>query len=83
MSVRITVMPAAIPHHLRNQEVTRQITYNDRDDAEYVYEVLVSGALVVWRGRPGSDVGGEVEGVYGPTAWESVQGIPKRDTLAP
>ena len=81
MSVRITVMPAAIPHHLRNQEVTRQINYNDRDDADYVYELLVSGALVVWRGKPGSDVGGEVEVVYGPMAWENVQGVPRRDTL--
>ncbi|WP_133260026.1 hypothetical protein [Streptacidiphilus pinicola] len=81
MSVRITVMPAAVPHHLRDQEVTRQISYNDREDAEYVYEILVSGAVVVWRGKPGSDVGGEIEVVYGATAWENVQGIPRRDTL--
>jgi hypothetical protein len=83
MSVRITVMPASIPHHLRNQEVTRQISYSDQEEAEYVFEILVSGALVVWRGRPGSDVGSEVEVVYGPASWENVQGVPKRDTLAP
>ena len=81
MSVNVTVMPAAIPHHLRDQGPQRGIEYEDRGDTEYVFEVLASGALVVWKDTRGSDVGTDVEVVYGPTAWDNVQGTPKRDTL--
>ncbi|SEL47856.1 hypothetical protein [Streptacidiphilus jiangxiensis] len=81
MSVHVTVMPAAIPPHLRTEEITRQLNYNDGLDVEFVFEVLPSGALVVWKGNPGSDVGSAIELVYGPAAWESVQGTPRRDTL--
>ncbi|MEY9871955.1 hypothetical protein ABH931_001429 [Streptacidiphilus sp. MAP12-33] len=74
MSVRVTVMPATIPHHLRNQEALRLIHYSDTEEAEYAFTILTSGALAVWRRRPGSDAAGELEIIHGPTTWDTVQG---------
>jgi hypothetical protein len=81
MSVHVTVMPAAIPHSLRDQKPTRTIGFNDTSSTKYVFEVLPSGALVVWKGEPGPDADSEIEVIYGPAAWENVQGATRPSFL--
>jgi hypothetical protein len=61
------MLPSAIPEGLPDDD--RTISYEDRDDVSYTYTVLEGGALRVNRNREAT-----AEVVYGPTAWESVQG---------
>lgn len=58
-------LPEGYPTNGRGQD------YEDSAGARYSYTVHQSGALYVWKK---TDSNPEVEVVYGPTAWESVQG---------
>jgi hypothetical protein len=73
MSVDVTLLPAAIPPRLRDEDVTRVRRFKDRegDQGAFQYSVLASGALAIWLVTSSATV---VDMVYGPSAWESVQG---------
>lgn len=65
MTVHVTMLVSSLPEGFSEDE--RSITYADSRSREYTYMLHNSGALVVHKA-------GEVEVVYGPSAWESVQG---------
>ncbi|MFH8581648.1 hypothetical protein [Streptomyces zaomyceticus] len=71
MTVRVTMLVSALPEGFPADE--RTVSYEDSDDVTYTYTLLDSGALRVNKNR---EAGAEV--VYGPAAWESVQGDPPR-----
>lgn len=71
MSVDVTLLPAAIPHRLRDQDVDRTRAFEDRDDVTYGYSVPDGGALVIWRT---DDQGTEIEAMMSAAAWQEVQG---------
>lgn len=52
-------------------EDDRVTPYVDADLTKYEYSVHASGSLVVWKQSRGKH---SAEVVYGPSAWESVQG---------
>ena len=79
MSVYVALLTTTVPPHL-SEEAERTRSHEDRlqGDApvEYQYSVHQSGALVVWRCPHGAQP--EVETVYGPAAWETVDGATHR-----
>ncbi|MFJ1900421.1 hypothetical protein [Streptomyces sp. NPDC088115] len=62
MTVRITTHDSGVP-----------IVHTDTSDLRYTYALHQSGALTVYK-KATDMVFPEVEVIYGPTAWESVQG---------
>lgn len=79
MSVYVVLLTTTVPPHL-SEEADRTRSHEDRtwsdEPVEYQYSVHQSGALVVWRCPNGAKP--EVETVYGPAAWETVDGTPHR-----
>ncbi|MFE7547118.1 hypothetical protein [Streptomyces gardneri] len=67
MTVQVTMLVSSLPEGFPADE--RTVSYEDTGDVTYTYNLLDSGALRVNRNR---DLAAEV--VYGPAAWESVQG---------
>lgn len=70
MTVHVTLLPAALPPGL--EPANRVISYEDQDDIRYRYLLHDSGALVVRRTR--HEEATVTEAVFGPAAWEGVQG---------
>ncbi|MBT2368901.1 hypothetical protein J7E88_27185 [Streptomyces sp. ISL-10] len=76
MSVDVTLLPATIPPRLAEEDIDRIRRFEDRTAGEqlrFEYSVPPSGALVVWR-LSDPNLTPEVEAVFGPAAWEEVQG---------
>lgn len=74
MTGHVTLLPATVPAHLREAGSSRVREFNDDSSAEgarYRYAVRGSGSLVVWRQ---DDSGHAIETVFGPSAWEEVEG---------
>lgn len=71
MTVRIVMHASSLPQGYPSDE--RDQNYEDTSGARYAYTVQQSGALTVWKLEGGMPLP-EIEIVYGPTAWESVQG---------
>jgi hypothetical protein len=69
MTVHVTMLVSSLPEGAPQDD--RTIRYEDAAGSTYSYVLHNSGALFVYK-RAGGDTGLEV--VYGPTAWESVQG---------
>jgi hypothetical protein len=80
MSVEVTLLPATVPPRFAEVDVERVRRFEDRTDGEQIrfeFSVPPSGALVVWRlSDPHFTPVAEV--VFGPAAWEEVQGDPHR-----
>ncbi|MFF8250089.1 hypothetical protein [Streptomyces griseus] len=70
MTVHITMHASSLPEGYPADE--RGQDYEDTSDVRYTYSVHQSGALFIWKRERGPSP--EVEVVYGPSAWESVQG---------
>ncbi|WP_066952348.1 hypothetical protein [Streptomyces lushanensis] len=70
MTVHVTMLPAAIPPGL--EPSSRVVSYEDEDEVRYRYLLHDSGALIVRRTKHDEETVTEV--VYGPSAWEGVQG---------
>ncbi|MFF0065762.1 hypothetical protein ACFYRC_30285 [Streptomyces sp. NPDC005279] len=76
MSVDVTLLPATIPHRFHEEDVDRIRRFEDRTDGgklRFEYSIPDSGSLIVWRVTD-PHVNAEVETVFGPAAWEEVQG---------
>ncbi|HET6355947.1 hypothetical protein [Streptomyces sp.] len=76
MSIDVTLLPATIPHRLREAEVDRIRRFDDHASGErlrFEYSISASGVLIVWRVSD-PHVSAEVEAVFGPAAWEEVRG---------
>ncbi|MFI9585871.1 hypothetical protein ACIHCQ_29410 [Streptomyces sp. NPDC052236] len=76
MSVDVTLLPATIPHRFRDEDLSRIRRFEDRTDAgqiRFEYSIPESGSLIVWRVTD-PHVTAAVETVFGPAAWEEVQG---------
>lgn len=71
MAVHITMHTSSLPEGYPQDE--RGQRYEDTSDVRYSYVLHQSGALVVFK-KGSAMVFPEVEVIYGPTAWESVQG---------
>jgi hypothetical protein len=71
MTVHITMHAASLPDGYPADE--RGQDYEDTSDARYTYTLHPSGALAVWKKDADMPISG-IEVIYGPTAWESVQG---------
>ncbi|MFF1298121.1 MULTISPECIES: hypothetical protein [unclassified Streptomyces] len=69
MAVNVTMLVSALPDGVPQDE--RTIRYEDAGRSRYTYRVLDSGVLVVLKGI---GVDNQIEVMYGPAAWESVQG---------
>ncbi|MER7951917.1 hypothetical protein ABTY59_31440 [Streptomyces sp. NPDC096079] len=67
MTVQVTMHTSAMPEG--SPAARRTVTYEDHDGAKFVYSVIAGGAL-----RIGTNGEAQPEVVYGPSAWESVQG---------
>lgn len=65
MTVHVTMLVSSLPEGAPDDD--RSIEYTDTGGSKYAYVLHNSGALMVYKV-------GEVEVVYGPSAWESVQG---------
>jgi hypothetical protein len=74
MSVYVTLLPEAIPDRDRDEDrELLAMSYEDQPGAGlYKYEVLPSGALMVWRTFPDSSAAPEA--TFGPSAWSHVRG---------
>ncbi|MFF3753912.1 hypothetical protein ACFYYH_26175 [Streptomyces sp. NPDC002018] len=70
MTVHVTMLPAAVTPGL--EQSSRITSYEDHDGVRYRYLLHDSGALVVRRMQSDEETVTEV--VYGPSAWEGVQG---------
>jgi hypothetical protein len=75
MSVDVTLLPATIPHRLRDEDIPRTRRFPDEGTGEgaatFGYSIHASGALVIWRTEPNA---WKVVTVFGPSAWENVEG---------
>jgi hypothetical protein len=69
MAVHVTMLVSSLPDGAPQDD--RTIRYEDAGRSRYTYRVLDSGALMVLKGV---GVDNEIEVIYGPSAWESVQG---------
>ncbi|PWS51780.1 hypothetical protein DLE01_09650 [Streptomyces sp. FT05W] len=71
MTVHITMHTSSLPEGYPSDE--RGQNYEDTSGARYTYTLHPSGALTVWKQEGGMPIP-DIEIIYGPTAWESVQG---------
>lgn len=69
MTVHVTMLVSALPEGFPVGK--RTIEYEDGGGDRYTYALHGSGALTVYKK---TDATPEVEVIYGPSAWESVQG---------
>jgi hypothetical protein len=69
MTVHVTMLVSSLPEGYPADE--RTIKYEDDSSDRYTYTLHGSGALTVYKK---TDVFPEVEVIYGPSAWESVEG---------
>jgi hypothetical protein len=69
MTVRVTMLVSSLPEGF--SQTDRTIEYEDTGSSRYTYNLHGSGALFVFKKADGSN---GLEVVYGPSAWESVQG---------
>ncbi|MFE9812386.1 hypothetical protein [Streptomyces sp. NPDC005548] len=69
MTVNVTMLISSIPENYPSDDRTHR--YEDGPDVAYTYMLHGSGALVVQKRSEGVH---DTEVVYGPSAWESVQG---------
>lgn len=70
MTVHVTMLVSSLPEGFPHDD--RTITYEDGGGSKYTYRVHSSGALYVCK-KTGPDRE-KTDTVYGPSAWESVQG---------
>jgi hypothetical protein len=82
MAVYVALLPNAIPPNLL-EDAERTLSYDDQTAGEqtvhFEYTVSDGGVLTVWKITPEGPGTPEVR--YGPAAWESVQGTPRRSRL--
>ncbi|MER5871953.1 hypothetical protein [Streptomyces sp. NPDC002044] len=75
MTVQVTLLPATIPAHVQAEAPSRVREFNDdnstAEGVRYTYSVKPSGSLVVMRQ---DSEGHRIETVFGPSAWEEVDG---------
>lgn len=69
MTVHVTMLVSSLPEGFPHDE--RTIKHDDDAAGKYTYTLHPSGALVVFKKADGAN---EIEVMYGPSAWESVQG---------
>ena len=69
MTVHVTMPISSLPEGAPHDQ--RTVTYEDAGGSKYTYTLHPSGTLVVYKKADGSN---EVDVMYGPSAWESVQG---------
>lgn len=69
MTVHVTMLVSSLPEGFPADK--RTINYEDSKGSTYTYVLHPSGALLVFKR---ADAGNDVEVVYGPSSWESVQG---------
>jgi hypothetical protein len=69
MTVHVTMLASSLPLGFPHDE--RTIKYEDEGGDRYTYLLHRSGALTIYKK---TDIFPEPEVVYGPSAWESVQG---------
>ncbi|WP_143661836.1 hypothetical protein [Streptomyces glaucescens] len=69
MAVHVTLLGSSLPADYPQAE--RTISYDDAEGSRYTYKTLDSGVLVILKG---SGMNNSIEVMYGPSAWESVQG---------
>lgn len=72
MTVHVTMLVSSLPDGFPHDE--RTVDHTDLEDSKYTYSLHSSGALIVY--RTDDKLFPETEIVYGPSAWESVQGDP-------
>ncbi|MGW2520555.1 hypothetical protein ACWC09_26770 [Streptomyces sp. NPDC001617] len=71
MAVHVTMLVSSLPEGAPHDD--RTIRYEDTADSRYTYKTSEGGVLVVLKGPP-SGLDNRIEVMYGPSAWESVQG---------
>jgi hypothetical protein len=69
MAVTVTMLVSSLPEGYPHDE--RDIEYADAGGRTYTYQLHPSGALAVYQKSEGRN---ELHIMYGPSAWESVQG---------
>lgn len=70
MTVHVTMLVSSLPEDFPADERTTE--YQDIENSKYTYSLHNSGALIVY--MTDDRLFPEVEVIYGPSAWESVQG---------
>jgi hypothetical protein len=71
MAVHVTMLVSSLPEGVPHSD--RTIRYEDTGGSRYTYKTLDGGVLVVFKG-PRSGLDNQIEVMYSPSAWESVQG---------
>lgn len=71
MAVHVTMLVSSLPEGVPHDD--RTISYEDTGGSRYTYKTSEGGVLVVLKG-PRSGLDNQIEVMYGPSAWESVQG---------
>ena len=69
MTVHVTMPISSLPEGVPHDQ--RTVAYEDAGGSKYTYVLHPSGALVIYKKADGSS---EVDVMYGPSAWERVQG---------
>jgi hypothetical protein len=69
MTVHVTMLVSSLPEGFPHND--RTTSYEDSGSSKYTYALHPSGTLVIYNKTGGAN---KVEVMYGPSAWESVQG---------